>query len=224
MTTRNMMMLVCLVCGWAAFPVLAGTVDVTTESAHDETYGMVVTVDGKNDKAYVEDHHPAGERTYSVDFWFHPGDMVLAPKTAHVIFQAVGAKPDGAAGDARILEIELKMLADNKMKIRAFSYFDDQSKIRKVATRAIRIDETGWNHLLLEWTGSTRNESPDGFTRLSIIGGLRSGQTVEIANRVPDQGLAIDKARMGVIRAVDATTFGSCHFDTFASYRTLAAQ
>jgi hypothetical protein len=47
---------------------------------------------------------------------------------------------------------------------------------------------------------------------------------VEIVGRVPDQRLAVDKVRMGAITGVDATTSGSCSFDTFASYRTIASQ
>jgi hypothetical protein len=224
MANPNMTMVVCLVCGCGALTVSAGTVDVTTAAAHDDTYGMVVSVDGKNDRAYVEDHHPAGEKIYSVDFWFHPGDLVLAAKTAHVIFQGVGANPDGGSGDARIFEIELKMLSKNRLTIRAISYSDDQSRVRKVASGAIRIDEHGWNHVLLEWTAASTNNSPDGFTRLSLVGGSRAGGIVEIVGRVPDQRLAVDKVRMGAVVGVDATTFGSCHFDTFASYRTIQAQ
>ncbi len=224
MTIRNMTMVVCLVGGFAALTASAGTVDVTTTAAHDEMYGMVVSVAGKSDKAYVEDHHPAAEKIYSVDFWFNPRDMVLAAKSAHVIFQAVGANPDGGTGDVRIFEIELKMLAKNRMTIRAISYFDDQSRVRTVASGALRIDERGWNHVLLDWTAATSNSSPDGFTRLSLVGGSRSGQMTEIVGRVPDQRLAVDKVRMGAVTGVDATTNGSCSFDTFASYRTIASQ
>jgi len=150
--------------------------------------------------------------------------MVFAAKAAHVVFQAAGAHPNGDPGDVRILEIELKAGAKNRLKVRAFSYFDDQSKVRKIASRSIRIDENGWNQLLLEWKSASDNGSPDGFTRLSLIGGSRAGKSVEISGRVLDQRHALDIARMGVIRGVDATTSGSCHFDTFESYRTLASQ
>jgi hypothetical protein len=197
-------------------------VDVTTYSAHDEVYGMIVSVDGKGDKGYVEDYHPDAEKTYRVSFWFHPGDMYLAAKSSHVIFQAVGSSLGDTGDDATVIEVELMQKKGKRLMLRAASYSDSPMKPKRYTTRSIRIDDSGWNHVLLEWRASTSDSSPNGFTRLSIIGGRRAGSAVEIADRVPDQLHAIDKARMGVVTGVDASTFGSCYFDTFESFRTLA--
>jgi hypothetical protein len=220
--TRTVTCVCAIAIGWAA-GATAGDIEVTTWAAHESTFGMVVAVSGKGDRAYVEDQHPADETVYRTSFWFNPNAIAMARKTGHVIFQAVGAAhADGGSTLVPIIEIELIWPAQGtRYRIRALSYSDNQTRSGKYATAAIAIDARAWNLLQLEWRSATDNSAPDGFTRLSVIEGPQAGKKVELDAKVPDQRHAIDRIRLGAVTSVDAATSGSCLFDTFESYRSL---
>ena len=219
--TRSVTCVCAIAIGWAA-GATAGDIEVTTWAAHESTFGMVVAVSGKGDRAYVEDQHPAGETVYRTSFWFNPNAIAMARKTGHVIFQAVGAHPSGGSALVPVVEVELRWPAKgNRYQIRALSYSDDQTRGGKYVTTAIAIDARAWNLLQLEWRSATDNSALDGFTRLSVIEGPQAGKRVELDAKVPDQRHAIDRIRVGAVTSVDAATSGSCLFDTFESYRSL---
>ena len=209
----------CFLVGSAA----AGDVVLTAAAAHDSLLGVEFTVEGKNDKSYIENLHPDGESTYRTSFWFDPSRLNLGDKTRCVIFEAVGPNPDGDSGEARVFDIRLSRNKKGQFKIQAYGYQEPGSRSKNVRTKTINIDSVGWNHITLEWRAASSNSSPDGLLRLSIDGGAMAGKSSEAVGTALNARLVIDKIRIGAVRGVDATTAGFFSIDTFESFRDLAS-
>ncbi len=202
----------------------AGDVTLTGTAAHNSLMGVEFSIDGKNDKSYIEDIHPEAEATYRAGFWFNPSGLVLENKTGHIIFEGVGPKPAGAKGDTRVIHIQLWRNNSGVLKVKAYAHQTPGLGLKRVGTKMIKIDDQGWNHLTLEWRATSSNSSPNGLLRLSVDGGSRAGGTSEISGVALNEGLVIEKARIGAVRGVDATTSGSFAIDTFESFRSLTNQ
>jgi hypothetical protein len=223
---------------WAGMALAQGSVTVNGVAAHSGDYGMMVTLTGQGDKAYVEESAAhQGEQVYRASFWFNPNrdrDPLsgnFPAGNAHVIFQALGDNPEGP-GNAPVAEIELRRYGGASMtvRVRAFCYYDNQNsgpipgRAKRLATPLMALQPDSWHQLQLEVKTSSSNFTGevDSVCRLSVIGGPAAPKFNEIVGAVKNQHHAINIVRLGAIFGVDDNTVGDFYFDDFESYRTLA--
>ncbi len=194
----------------------SNTLSVTAGAAIEGNYGLQVTMDGTNTKAFVRDESPADESTYRATFLIDMNNLTMTDGDWHFIATFRAETDDGYASARNLMRVLVRYRAGqtNPYKIRIVCRNDDRTWVQPGGHS---LPTTGSSKITVEWQASSAPGANDGFCRFyrnDILRAQGTGIDSDVWHGIGSATIGVDQ--------VDAGTIGSIHYDSFESYRTLS--
>ncbi len=188
---------------WTDTALDGGDLAVTTDAAHQSSYGLKALID---DTASIIAYYdsPVLEDSYNLRFYFNPNSLSLANGKAHYIYDGVDA-----SNGAKNVRLEL-LRENNAYKLRVTARRDDGTSISS-AKYAISND---WHEVEVDWQAASSDGANDGSTGLWI-----DDTQMETLSGLDNDTLPITELRLGAVSGVDSGTAGAMLFDDIVVHR-----
>ncbi len=186
---------------WDSSATDGGDLSASAAAALCGDYGMQAVIDDTNN-LYVLDDTPDREPRYRARFYFDPNSITMADGDSHYLLALRDASENIAYVD--------------------FAYSSGNYRVRGM----IRDDSSSWSNtsfytitddvhfIEIDWAASTEPGADDGYLSLWVDGSLS-----ETITDVDNDTRRAEQARLGAPFAIDASTSGTEHFDSFVSGR-----
>lgn len=186
---------------WTSCTADGGDLSVTTAAKYAGNYGMQAVIDD-NVLINCTSDHPDAETRYQASFRFQPNSIPMTSGDTHVIF-------GGYSGTSTmVLRVQFRKSSGN-YQVQAGLLKDGSGW---TSTSWQTISGNAYHLIELDWKAATGAGANNGSLLFKVDG----AQLPELAG-VDNDTRRIDRARLGVVNAIDTGTRGTYYFDEFVS-------
>lgn len=218
--SRNLVVAGVILCllGGASLASAASSLDVNAAAAIDGNFGLAVTLDGTQTKAFVMDTTPDGEPIYRAQFKFRQNSWVIDPPQGFTTFRNtlfVGRQDLNPSTKITVMRATLIRTISFGYIVR-FGVRKDNSQWQFCGDATLPVATSQVRTIMVELAVASAPGANDGYCAL-----YRNNNLMKSESNIDNDTIRIDRVQLGIMEGAINRGTGTGHIDSFESYRAV---